>query len=72
MAVLSRSGCRAAVTTSFWGGSLDTGATWVVDVPGGRLTVRLLPDQGVELAGPAALVADGVIDLAQLTRRAQP
>ena len=26
----------------------------------------------VELAGPAALVADGVIDLAQLTRRAQP
>ena len=34
--------------------------------------VRLLPDHGVELAGPAALVADGVIDLAQLTRRAQP
>ena len=64
--------CAAAIATSFWAGSLDTGSTWVVDVPGGRLTVRLLPDQGVELAGPAALVADGVIDLAQLSRRAQP
>lgn len=64
--------CAAAIATSFWAGSLDTGSTWLVDVPGGRLTVRLLPDHGVELAGPAALVADGVIDLAQLTRRAQP
>ncbi|HSF98895.1 MAG TPA: diaminopimelate epimerase, partial [Ornithinibacter sp.] len=64
--------CAAAIATSFWAGSLDTGATWLVDVPGGRLTVRLLADQGVELAGPAALVADGVIDLAHLTVREQP
>jgi diaminopimelate epimerase len=28
-------------------------------VPGGRLTVTPLPGQRVELAGPAALVADG-------------
>jgi diaminopimelate epimerase len=64
--------CAAAIATSFWAGSLDTGSTWLVDVPGGRLTVRLLTDQGVELAGPAALVADGVIDLAHLTVREQP
>jgi diaminopimelate epimerase len=35
-----------------------------VDVPGGRLRVRALPDQEVELAGPAALVADGTTLLA--------
>ena len=58
--------CAAAIATSFWAGALDTGATWLVDVPGGRLTVRLLPDQGVELAGPAVLVADGTVDLARL------
>ena len=58
--------CAAAIATSFWAGSLDTGATWLVDVPGGRLTVRLLPDHGVELAGPAVLVADGVVDLSRL------
>ena len=37
--------------------------TWTVDVPGGRLRVRALPGQDVELAGPAALVADGTTDL---------
>jgi diaminopimelate epimerase len=58
--------CAAAIATSFWAGGLDTGATWLVDVPGGRLTVRLLPGNGVELAGPAVLVADGTIDLAAL------
>ena len=58
--------CAAAIATSFWAGSHDTGASWVVDVPGGRLRVRLLPDRGVELAGPAVLVADGVVDLRSL------
>lgn len=58
--------CAAAVATSFWAGSLDTGSTWLVDVPGGRLTVRLLADHGVELAGPAVLVADGTLDLSVL------
>jgi diaminopimelate epimerase len=62
--------CAAAIATSFWAGSLDTGATWLVDVPGGRLTVRLLPDHGVELAGPAVLVADGVLDLSALSEPA--
>ncbi len=58
--------CAAAVATSFWAGSLDATPTWRVDVPGGRLTVRLLPDHGVELAGPAVLVADGTVDLGPL------
>jgi diaminopimelate epimerase len=58
--------CAAAVATSFWAGSLDATSTWRVDVPGGRLTVRLLPDHGVELAGPAVLVADGTVDLSLL------
>ncbi|GGL26553.1 diaminopimelate epimerase [Phycicoccus endophyticus] len=58
--------CAAAVATSFWAGSLDTGATWRVDVAGGRLTVHLLPGHGVELAGPAVLVADGSVPLALL------
>ncbi|WP_434063736.1 diaminopimelate epimerase [Phycicoccus sonneratiae] len=58
--------CAAAIATSFWAGSLDTGSTWLVDVPGGRLTVRLLPDHGVELAGPAVLVADGSVPTALL------
>ncbi|WP_392545191.1 diaminopimelate epimerase [Oryzobacter telluris] len=58
--------CAAAIATSFWAGSLDTGSTWTVDVPGGRLTVRLLADHGVELAGPAVLVGDGTVPLALL------
>lgn len=53
----------AAIATSFWAGTLDDHPTWTVDVPGGRLTVRLLPGQRVELAGPAVLVADGTVHL---------
>jgi diaminopimelate epimerase len=51
----------AALATRFWAG--DVTDTWTVDVPGGRLRVRALPSQEVELAGPAALVADGTTDL---------
>jgi diaminopimelate epimerase len=51
----------AALATRYWaGGTLDT---WTVDVPGGRLRVRALPGDEVELAGPAVLVADGVTPL---------
>ncbi len=53
----------AAIATSFWAGSLATHPAWTVDVPGGRLRVRLLPGRRVELAGPAALVAEGKIRL---------
>jgi diaminopimelate epimerase len=57
-------GTGAAATapaTRFWAG--DRGDSWTVDVPGGRLQVRMLADQQVELAGPALLVADGTTSL---------
>ena len=70
--------CAAALATHIWAGDLDMDARWIVDVPGevgveaddgfvdvpgGRLTVRLLPGRRVELSGPAVLVADGTVDL---------
>ena len=59
--------CAAALATSFWHNERVTeGERWVVDMPGGRLVVTALPGQRVELAGPAALVADGTVDLAAL------
>ncbi len=54
--------CAAALATRFWAGA-EGGDTWLVDVPGGRLRVRVLPSGTVELAGPAVLVADGVAHL---------
>lgn len=53
----------AAIATKLWAGQHLATPTWTVDVPGGRLRVRLLPGQHVELAGPAALVADGTVTL---------
>jgi diaminopimelate epimerase len=38
-------------------------AEWIVDVPGGRLTVTEHPEGDVVLAGPAVLVASGQVDL---------
>ncbi|MFC7489159.1 MULTISPECIES: diaminopimelate epimerase [unclassified Knoellia] len=58
--------CAAALATSFWSGHSEPTQDWTVDVPGGRLRVRGLPDHEVELAGPAALVADGTVDLSAL------
>jgi len=58
--------CAAALATSFWAGEAEPVQDWTVDVPGGRLRVRALPHHEVELAGPAALVADGTIDLSSL------
>lgn len=52
----------AAVATHWWAGGRDTGGPWLVDVPGGRLTVRISADR-VELQGPAELVADGTTTL---------
>jgi diaminopimelate epimerase len=53
----------AALATRWWEGESHDNANWVVDVPGGRVTVRALPDGHVELAGPAVLVADGTVTL---------
>jgi diaminopimelate epimerase len=53
----------AALATRWWAGAEPSTDEWRVDVPGGSLRVRVLPDQQVELAGPAVLVADGIITL---------
>ena len=53
----------AALATRWWEGESDTNTQWVVDVPGGRVEVRALPGQHVELSGPAVLVADGTVSL---------
>ncbi|HMT90608.1 MAG TPA: diaminopimelate epimerase, partial [Dermatophilaceae bacterium] len=50
----------AALAVRWWEGSAHDTRVWTVDVPGGRLTVTVEADETVELAGPAALVADGV------------
>lgn len=55
--------CAAAIGMNFWSGDVDSPATTTVEVPGGTLEVRLLPGREVELAGPAALVADGTTTL---------
>jgi len=55
--------CAAAIGTRFWSGDVDAPSTTTVEVPGGTLRVHLLPGREVELAGPAALVADGTTTL---------
>lgn len=55
--------CAAAIATHLWAGDLDRDKPWTVDVPGGRLQVRLLANGHVELTGPAVLVADGTVTL---------
>ena len=51
----------AALATRWWAGADTANDEWRVDVPGGTLRVRVLAGQQVELAGPAVLVADGVM-----------
>ncbi|MFV0254425.1 MAG: diaminopimelate epimerase [Beutenbergiaceae bacterium] len=47
--------CAAAIATRIWFGQ-GAPDEWVVLVPGGQLRVRMLPEQSVELAGPAELI----------------
>lgn len=58
----------AVLAVRFWEGSeeSDPYRDWLVEVPGGVLGVRVLPDGTAELAGPAVLVAEGTatVDLA--------
>ena len=52
----------AAVFAAALGETVGGSPAWVVDVPGGRLRLRRRDDGGVELAGPAVLVAEGVLE----------
>jgi diaminopimelate epimerase len=53
----------AALATRWWAGEVSDDRVWQVDVPGGTVWVRALPASEVELSGPAALVADGILNL---------
>ena len=57
--------CAAALAVHTWAGA-GAPDTWVVDVPGGQVRVRLLPDGHIELAGPAVLVGEVELDLTVL------
>lgn len=41
--------------------------TYTVDVPGGRLLITERPDGGIEMTGPAVIVAEGAINRSWLT-----
>jgi diaminopimelate epimerase len=59
----------AALAFRYWGGP-DAPNTWRVDVPGGRLSVRMFAtEEGehVSLAGPAELVYSGTITLPEFS-----
>jgi diaminopimelate epimerase len=53
--------CAAALAARSWAGA-SAPDRWLVEVPGGLLAVRALEGQRVELAGPAVLVAAGVLE----------
>jgi diaminopimelate epimerase len=57
--------CAAALAVRAWAGAAAPDV-WSVDVPGGQVRVTALPDGHVELAGPAVLLASGVVDVAAL------
>ncbi len=57
--------CAAALAVRSWGGPTAPDS-WLVDVPGGTVRVRMLGSGTVELAGPAVLVATAQVDLSAL------
>lgn len=54
--------CAAVVAVASADGSGRSGKTWRVDVPGGSCRVSWHPDGGIELIGPAVIVAEIEID----------
>jgi diaminopimelate epimerase len=59
--------CAAVVAAATADGSGPDGGTWQVDVPGGQCRVRWATD-GIELTGPAAIVAELELDEGWLAR----
>ena len=56
-------GACAVMAASAQRDGIEGPSSYVVDVPGGRLTVTARDDGHVELTGPAVLVAHGQVDL---------
>jgi diaminopimelate epimerase len=54
--------CAAVVAAVAWSGGDGLDDPWIVDVPGGRLSVTWLSAGPVLLSGPAVLVARGEVD----------
>ncbi|MYQ45147.1 diaminopimelate epimerase [Streptomyces sp. SID4985] len=65
--------CAVAVATARRDGAdpAVTGlpATYIVDVPGGRLVITERPDGEIEMTGPAVIVAEGEIDAVWLANQ---
>ena len=59
--------CAAVVAAADADGAARDRSTWQVDVPGGRCRVRWEPD-GIELTGPAVIVAELELDEGWLAR----
>ncbi|CAN5700375.1 diaminopimelate epimerase [soil metagenome] len=63
-------GACATVVAAILTGRCDEGTPVKVNLPGGSLTIRVMPElANVKMHGPAALVFDGELDLAKLARR---
>ena len=60
--------CAAVVAAVAWSGGDGLDDPWMVDVPGGRLSVTWLSAGPVLLSGPAVLVARGEVDTEALAR----
>ncbi|MFI5945902.1 diaminopimelate epimerase [Streptomyces uncialis] len=60
-------GACAAVTAVRTAGLSAAADSYLVDAPGGRLRVAVLPDGTLHLTGPAAVVAQGTIHFTTLT-----
>jgi diaminopimelate epimerase len=54
-------GACAAMIAAARRDGVDPGTPYQVEVPGGRLVIVELPDGGIEMTGPAVLVADGTL-----------
>jgi len=58
--------CAAVVAAVAWSDGNGLDEPWIVDVPGGRLSVSWLSAGRVLMSGPAVLVARGEVDTAAL------